>query len=30
MSALLELDGVRVHYGVVKALKGVSLSVGEG
>jgi branched-chain amino acid transport system ATP-binding protein len=31
MSAvLLELEEVRVHYGQVEALKGVSLSVGEG
>jgi branched-chain amino acid transport system ATP-binding protein len=27
---LLELDDVRVHYGKVEALKGVSLQVGEG
>ncbi len=30
MAALLELDGVSVHYGQVAALKGVSLSVEEG
>src|SRR2546428_9647814 len=29
-SPLLELDGVEARYGPVKALHGVSLSVGEG
>ncbi len=27
---LLEVDGVSVNYGAIKALKGVSLSVGQG
>ncbi len=30
MTAVLELVDVRVHYGKVEALKGVSLEVGEG
>ena len=30
MTALLELDGVEARYGPVKALRGVSLRVGEG
>jgi branched-chain amino acid transport system ATP-binding protein len=30
MSTILALDGVRVRYGVVEALKGVSLEVEEG
>ena len=30
MTSLLELDEVRVHYGKVEALKGVSCTVAEG
>ena len=30
MTALLELDGVEARYGPVQALRGVSLTVGEG
>ena len=30
MRTLLELDGVEAHYGPVQALRGVSLTVGEG
>ncbi len=28
--ALLELSGVHVHYGMIEAVKGISLSVGDG
>ncbi len=28
--ALLELQGIEVHYGTIRALRGVSLEVGEG
>jgi branched-chain amino acid transport system ATP-binding protein len=27
---LLELDDVRVHYGAIEALKGISITVAEG
>ncbi len=30
MSALLQVAGLRVHYGVIEAVSGIDLSIGEG